>query len=71
MDTVLAMIDLSAAFDTVDSDMLPMRLGSSYGLAGSVREWIFAFLGDEDELCRCMVIVGRPRFSCNMVYHVV
>ena len=37
--SVLALLDLSAAFDTVDHDILPRRLKTSFGLDGVVCSW--------------------------------
>ena len=42
--TLLAMLDLSAAFYTVDHTILLKRLVTSYGLRGSVLAWITSFL---------------------------
>jgi hypothetical protein len=37
--TVLALLDLSAAFDAVDHETLLIRLKKSYGLGGRVHDW--------------------------------
>ena len=42
--TLLALLDVSAAFDTVDHTILLNRLSISYGLAGRALDWIRSFL---------------------------
>ena len=42
--TLLGLLDMSAAFDTVDHDILLHRLEESFGFAGSVLNWLRSFL---------------------------
>ena len=42
--TLLGLLDLSAAFDTVDQ-----RLGTSFGLGGPVLEWLKSFLSSRQQ----------------------
>ena len=42
--TLLGLLDLSAAFDTVDQDILLTRLQKSYGVRGTALAWISSFI---------------------------
>ena len=42
--TLLALLDLSAAFDCVDHDILVRRLQLAYGIEGSASAWLSSFL---------------------------
>ena len=42
--TLLALLDLSVAFDTMDHDILLHRLYYTYGISGMVLQWIRSFL---------------------------
>ena len=41
---LLALLDVSAAFDTVDHDILMDRLALSFGLAGNAFDWLASFV---------------------------
>jgi len=43
--TLLGLLDLSAAFDCFDHDILLRRLRDKFGIAGSAHDWIELFLG--------------------------
>ncbi len=48
--TLLALLDLSAAFDTVDHHILLRRLYESYGIRGHALDWINSFLTDRSQV---------------------
>ena len=52
--TLLALLDVSAAFDTVDHSILLTRLRISFGVAGRALEWIRSFLTGRE----MMVVIG-------------
>ena len=43
---VLTLLDLSAAFDTIDHDILLSRLETSFGISGSVHAWFKSYLSN-------------------------
>ena len=47
--TLLALLDLSAAFDCVDHDILLSRLHFVYGISGAVLSWIRSFLSNRTQ----------------------
>ena len=57
--TLLGMLDLSAAFDCVDHDILLSRLGISFGFTGSALGWIRSYLSGRR--LHMLVTVDRPR----------
>ena len=63
--TLLALFDVSAAFDTVDHEILLERLNVSFGLTGNFLEWITSFLYDRS-LC---VVHGSTRSAWVPAQH--
>jgi len=43
---ILLLLDLTAAFDTVDHDILISRLENSVGISGTALEWFRSYLAD-------------------------
>lgn len=44
--TILVMLDLSAAFDTIDHQTLLQRLKQNFGISGKPLKWIHSYLSD-------------------------
>ena len=68
---MLTLLDLSAAFDTVDHLILLRRLKTSYGFNGVVHMWISSYLANRTQYVRCsgsrstplLVLCGVPQGS--------
>ena len=44
LDSILLMLDLSAAFNTIDHDILLSRLCNVYGITGDTLDWFRSYL---------------------------
>ena len=47
--TVLTLLDLSAAFDTIDHNILITRLSTWYGISGTALSWFTSYLTDRQQ----------------------
>ena len=47
--TLLGLLDLSAAFDTVDHGILINRLQSTFAISGTVLSWITSFTSNQTQ----------------------
>ena len=52
----LALLDLSAAFDTIDHTTLLRRLDISYASRGRTLKWFHSYLGGRCQFVRCGVL---------------
>ena len=70
--TLLVLLDLSAAFDTVDHQVLLRRLESSFGITGTALSWFSSYLSRRSqricyEACTSKtfhLLHGVPQGSC-------
>ena len=61
--SLVGLLDLSAAFDTVDHDILLRRLQSSFGIGGIILHWITSFLTDRTQ---AVVFCGERSSVCRL-----
>ena len=70
--TLLVLLDLSAAFDTVDHDVLLNRLSASFGVKGSALQWFTSYLSNRSQRVsfdqklseKFQLTCGVPQGSC-------
>ena len=61
--TLLGLLDMSAAFDTVDHDILLHRLETSYGIRGRALRWLTSFLTGRTQ---AVSYAGRTSPQCRL-----
>ena len=64
---LLGLLDLSAAFDTVDHEILLSRLELSYGITGSPLTWLNSYLFDRTQIVR---VAGCNSSSTKLLHGV-
>jgi len=64
--TLLVLLDLSAAFDTVDHDILLRRLETSFGISGKVLDWFTSYLSGR---CQRVTLEGGVSKEFNLTTH--
>ena len=64
---VLIMIDLSAAFDTLDHTILLKRFSHSFGIRGDALEWVQSYLTNRSQ---CVAINGSTSGDCQLEFGV-
>ena len=70
-NVVLLLLDLSAAFDTINHNLLLRKLKSAYGISGTAIQWIKSYLsGRTFKVCinrvsstECTLLIGVPQGS--------
>ena len=65
--TLLVLLDLSAAFDTVDHNVLLSRLHSKFGISGTALEWFRSYLNGTSQR---VMVQGNLSQSLNLDFGV-
>ena len=60
-DRILILLDLSAAFDTLDHNILIKRLNSYFGLSGSVLQWFSSYIKDRGQSVVIGDVISSPQ----------
>ena len=61
------LLDLSAAYDTVDHEILLKRLESSYGITGSPLNWMMSYITDREQSVNvCSAKSAKVRLNCGV-----
>jgi len=65
--TALCLLDLSAAFDTIDHGLLLDRLSDWFGIEGDALKWVASYLSDR---CQLISIQGNLSVPMSLIYGV-
>ena len=65
---ILLLLDLSAAFDTVDHCILLSRLSSRFGIGGTALELFRSYLSDRTQFVNVNGSTSERRMFCSLVY---
>ena len=65
--TALTLLDLSAAFDTIDHKLLLDRLEEWFGIRGDALRWVGSYLSDR---CQLISIQGKLSVPMSLIYGV-
>ena len=65
--TALTLLDLSAAFDTIDHGLLLDRLGVWFGIEGDALKWVESYLSNR---CQLISIQGKLSIPMSLIYGV-
>ena len=57
--TILCLLALSAAFDTLDHGILLTRLSTSFGIRGALLEWFRSYLADRKFTIKLNSVTGK------------
>ena len=58
--SLLTLLDLSAAFDTIDHEILISRLEHVYGISGYARAWFESYLNDRFQMVKIQNSLSSP-----------
>ena len=67
MVSLLALLDMSSAFDTVDHVILLQRLSTEFGVNGPALLWVKSYLSDRSQSVKCGDKNSAPRTVCSGV----
>ena len=61
--SILTLLDLSAAFDAIDHDILLRRLKLNFGFNGAALSWFRSYLTDRQQIAVVRVFRSAPSFA--------